>query len=49
MTKKEGSENQMKVFGKKQLSKTWDGGLKEKLEKVKKAGGEDAPVGRSHW
>jgi len=44
---KERSENQMKVFRKKQPSKTWDGGLKEKLEKVEKAGGEDAPVGRS--
>merc|ERR1719341_1309624 len=43
---KERGENQMKVFRKKQPSKTWDGGLKEKLEKVEKAGGEDAPVGR---
>ena len=46
LMKKERSENQMKVFRKKQPSKTWDGGLKEKLEKVEKAGGEDAPVGR---
>ena len=44
---KERSENQMKVFRKKQPSKIWDGGLKEKLEKVEKAGGEDAPVARS--
>ena len=44
--KKEIHENQMKVFRKKQPSKTWDGGLKEKLEK----GGaklKDAPRGRS--
>jgi len=46
LMKKQRSENQMKVFRKKQPSKTWDGGLKEKLEKVEKAGGEDAPVGR---
>jgi len=47
MMKKERSENQIKVFRKKQLSKTWDAGLKEKLEKVEKAGAEGAPVGRS--
>jgi len=47
MMKQEMSENQLKVFRKKQPSKAWDGGLKEKLEKVEKAGGEDAPVGRS--
>ena len=44
--KKEIHENKMKVFRKKQPSKTWDGGLKEKLEK----GGaklKDAPTGRS--
>ena len=46
MMKNERSENQMKVFRKKQPSKTWDGGLKEKLEKGEKVG-EDAPVARS--
>ena len=44
MMKKESDENQMKVFRKKQPSKTWDGGLKEKVEKE---GGKGAPVGRS--
>ena len=45
MMKKESDENQMKVYRKKQPSKTWEGGLKEKVEK--KEGGKDAPVGRS--
>ena len=44
MMKKESDENQMKVYRKKQPSKTWEGGLKEKVEK--KEGGKDAPVGR---
>ena len=44
LMKKESSENQMKVFRKKQPSKTWDGGLKKKVEK---SGGKDAPVGKS--
>ena len=44
MMQNERSENQMRVFRKKQPSKTWDEGLKEKLEKP---GGEVAPVGRS--
>ena len=44
MMKKESDENQMKVFRKKQPSKTWDGGLKEKVEKE---GGKATPVGRN--
>merc|ERR1719347_445953 len=44
MMQNERSENQMRVFRKKQPSKTWDEGLKEKLEKP---GGDVAPVGRS--
>ena len=45
MMKKESDENQkVKVYRKKQPSKTWDGGLKEKVEE--KEGGKDAPVGR---